>query len=169
MCPLVVSWTKYVAQGKIKTFILSKSLNFWIGDPNSVYPWVLTRYGHENEIDLVVDGFVWNPDLRNFRQIDSWRNYFTKNNVGKKIFREIDKLSNDSHHQDFKVLLLLWRKKYSRCVRVQKWKKLLAPKKNSSNQLLSNFFSKTVTHTNFLPKKCESTVWKVRKFSLTHF
>ena len=50
----------------------------------------------------------------------------------------------------------------------------------SSNQITSNFFSKGVTFTKFLPKKCETqcgkygillphsvTVWKNEKFSLT--
>ena len=35
-------------------------------------------------------------------------------------------------------------------------KNLLSTKKNSSNQLFSNFFSKTVTFTKFLPKMRES-------------
>ena len=34
-----------------------------------------------------------------------------------------------------------------------KMKNLLSPKQNSSNQLFSNFLSKTVTFTKFLPKK----------------
>ena len=64
-------------------------------------------------------------------------------------------------------------------------------KKISSNQLFSNFFSKTIDFTKFLPKKYEReflqfphcgvvkyyktgwlilrTVWKLRKFTLAHF
>ena len=54
--------------------------------------------------------------------------------------------------------------------------------KSPSNQLFSNFFSKTVTFTKFLLKEFESkfpeflhtvthmhTVWKLQKFSLTLF
>ena len=39
---------------------------------------------------------------------------------------------------------------------VVKWKIHSHQKKISSNQLFSNFFSKNVAFTKFLPKKCES-------------
>ena len=39
-----------------------------------------------------------------------------------------------------------------------KMKNLLSPKNISSNQLFSNFISKTVVLTKFLPKKCESKI-----------
>ena len=38
----------------------------------------------------------------------------------------------------------------------EKGRNLLSPKKNSSNHLFSNFFSKDFTFTKFLPKKSES-------------
>ena len=46
----------------------------------------------------------------------------------------------------------------------------LSLKKNSSNQLFSNFFSKTIAFTKFFQKKCERiALWKSWKFTLTPF
>ena len=46
----------------------------------------------------------------------------------------------------------------------------LSLKKNSSNQLFSNFFSKTIAFTKFFQKKCERiALWKSWKFTLTEF
>ena len=42
----------------------------------------------------------------------------------------------------------------------------LTEEKNSSNQLLSNFFSKTIAFTIFLQKKLWDTLWKLQKFTL---
>ena len=58
------------------------------------------------------------------------------------------------------------------CHSVEKQEILSHWKNISWNQLLSNFFSKTVVFTKFLSKKCEREfpqfphVWKLRKFSL---
>ena len=49
---------------------------------------------------------------------------------------------------------------------VEKWKIYSHPKNISSNQLLSNFISKTVVLTKFLPKKRES---KIPFFHSVHF
>ena len=48
--------------------------------------------------------------------------------------------------------------------------KVTLTKRNSSNQLFSNFVSKAITFTEFLPNKdLTVTVWKLREFSLMHF
>ena len=72
-------------------------------------------------------------------------------------FEEISKFSfTENFWSETKI------RKFPHCDVCGKMKNLLSLKKISSNQLFSNFFSKTVTFTKFLQKICarESNVWK---------
>ena len=56
------------------------------------------------------------------------------------------------------------------CATVWKNNKFSLAEKNSSNQLFSDFFSKTIAFTKFFQKKCERiALWKSWKFTLTPF
>ena len=70
-------------------------------------------------------------------------------------------------------LYLIWRKKliltwFPFDHSVKKWKNYCHPRKISSNQLFSIFFSKTVTFTKFLSKKCERQWISVLNFYSVH-
>ena len=58
---------------------------------------------------------------------------------------------------------------YENITQCDKMKKLLSPKNISSNHFFSNFFSKTVAFTNFLPKMRESKFLKLPHSVLLHF
>ena len=119
--------------------------------------------------------------LQDFFFCQNQRNIFLSVNWSWQIIIVVAHLPNDviDHFEICKILETFYHLFYKLVHHsVEKWKIYSHWRKISSNQLFSNFFSKTVTFTKFLSKKCEReflvfphslTVWKLHKFSLTLF